>query len=309
MIQELERKGYKKNAPNKYHIDCDYYEKHTDNIHVSELVRNKNDISILEAVLSISEGKQRKPRHIVVKIGRENRTIEKEYDYGKRLEHAKIPGFIRYICIFSCLDDTHRSRNTPKAICKGTDIPENHKKVLLMPYISEGSLRTFHWTAEKLPILESAILQAIMSSMVAYMKCGFIHGDFHLDNILLKKTKKREIVYELADGRSVAIPTNGYKIVILDFDSSWMVEEREIGIQMYWLNLQNMISRINTDLRTITGDVIRMKNHPKWMQWIETNIEKKGKVENTLKLLDKIKNFEVMENPLVNLKYDPNRWG
>jgi serine/threonine protein kinase len=307
MIQELERKGFKKNAPNKYHIDCDFYEKNTDNIHISELVRNKNDISILEAVLS--EVKQKKPRHIVVKIGRENRTIEKEFDYGKRLEHAKIPGFIRYVCLFSCLDDTHRSRNTPKAICQGTDIPENHKKVLLMPYISEGSLRTFDWTPEKLPILESAILQAIMSSMIAYIKCGFIHGDFHLDNILLKKTKKREIVYDLGNGESIAIPTNGYKIVILDFDSSWIVEEREIGIQIYWLNLQNMISRIQTDLRTRTGDVIRMKNYHKIMQFIETNIERKGKVENTLNLIDKIKNFEVMENPLVNLKYDPNRWG
>ena len=178
-----------------------------------------------------------------------------------------------------------------------------------MPYISEGSLRTFHWTPEKFPILESAILQAIMSSMVAYMKCGFIHGDFHLDNILLKKTKKREIVYSLDTLESIVIPTNGYKIVILDFDSSWIVEEREIGIQMYWLNLQNMISRINTDLRTITGDVIRMKNHPKWMQWIETNIERKGKIENTLKLLDKKMEFEIIGNPLVNLKYDPNRWG
>ena len=295
MIQELERKGYKKNAPNKYHIDCDYYEKHTDNIHISELVRNKNDISILEAVLSAtilkevlsaSELIKRKP--IVVKIGRENQTIEKEYDYGKQLKHAEIPGFIRYICLFSSLDAP---------------------KTLLMPYISEGSLRTFHWTAEKFPILESAILQAIMSSMIAYIKCGFIHGDFHLDNILLKKTKKREIVYSLDTLESIVIPTNGYKIVILDFDSSWIVEEREIGIQMYWLNLQNMISRINTDLRTITGDVIRMKNHPKWMQWIETNIERKGKVENTLKLLDKKMEFEVMENPLMGLKYDPNRWG
>jgi serine/threonine protein kinase len=291
MIQELERKGYKRNAPNKYHIDCDYYEKNTDNIHISELVRNKNDIYLLESVLSATIFKEVlliKKKPIVVKIGRENQTIEKEYDYGKQLKHANIPGFIRYICLFSCLDAP---------------------RTLLMPYISEGSLRTFEWTSEKLPILESAILQAIMSSMIAYIKCGFIHGDFHLDNILLKKTKKREIIYDLGKGESISIPTNGYKIVILDFDSSWIVEEREIGIQMYWLNLQNMLSRINTDLRTRTGDVIRMKNHHKIMGFIETNIERKGKVENTLNLMDKIKNFEVMENPLVGLKYDPNRWG
>ena len=75
MIEELERKGYKKNAPNKYHIDCSYYEKNTD----YELVCNQNDVSILEAII------ETKQQPIVVKIG----TIEKEYHYGKILENAK----------------------------------------------------------------------------------------------------------------------------------------------------------------------------------------------------------------------------
>jgi len=72
-----------------------------------------------------------------------------------------------------------------------------------------------------------------------------------------------------------------------------------------------MFSRINTDLRTKTGDVIRMKHHSKIMQIIETNIDKKGKVENTLKLIDKIMmtDFEIIENPLSKLVYDPTRWG
>jgi serine/threonine protein kinase len=274
MIQKLERKRYKKNAPNKYHIDC--FEKNAD----YELVRNQNDVSILEAII---ETKQQQP--IVVKIG----TIEKEYHYGKILENAKIPGYIR---IFE----------TPI-----TYIPEN---VLIMPYISEGSLRKFNWTPEYFDMLKSVILQTIMSSFVAYETCGFIHGDFHLDNILLKKTKKQEIMYTWTNG-STSVPTNGYKIVIMDFDSSWMVEEREMGISLYWINLQNMFSRINTDLRTKTGDVVRMKNHSKIMQFIETNIDKKGKMENTLKLIDKIMmtDFEIIENPLSKLVYDPTRWG
>ena len=278
MIQKLERKGYKKNAPNKYHVDCSYYEKNTD----YELVRNQNDVSILEAIIEHVKNKQ---PPIVVKIG----TIEKEYHYGKILENAKIPGYIR---IFE----------TPRV-----DIPEN---VLIMPYISEGSLRKFGWNPEYFDMLKSVILQTIMSSFVAYETCGFIHGDFHLDNILLKKTKKREIMYTWTNG-SRSVPTNGYKIVIMDFDSSWMVEEREMGISLYWINLQNMFSRINTDLRTKTGDVVRMKNHSKIMQIIETNIDKKGKMENTLKLIDKIMmtDFEIIENPLTKLVYDPYRLG
>lgn len=246
-----------------------------------------------------------------MKIGRENTTIEKEFHYGKILENAKIPGYIHYICMFDCLDETHRIRSQPKRICTGTtDIPENRKNVLIMPYISEGSLRKFDWKQTNFYILKSVILQTIFSSFVAYITCGFIHGDFHLDNILLKKTKKREIVYTW-ENSSIPIPTNGYKIVIMDFDSSWMIEDRNIGIQMYWFNLQNMFSRINTDLRTKTGDILQMKNHNDIMEKIQTNIEKKGKVENTLKIIDKIKimDFEIIENPLLKLAYDPNRWG
>jgi hypothetical protein len=118
MIQKLERKRYKKNAPIKYHIYC--FEKNAD----YESVRNQKDISILETII---ETKQQQP--IVVKIG----TIEKEYHYGKILKNAKIPGFIR---IFE----------TPR-----TDIPEN---VLIMPYISEGSLRKFGWNPEYLAMLK-----------------------------------------------------------------------------------------------------------------------------------------------------------
>jgi hypothetical protein len=95
----------------------------------------------------------------------------------------------------------------------------------------------------------------------------------------------------------------------MDFDSSWIVDNREMGIQMYWYNLQNMVSRINTDLKTRTGDVVQMKNHNKIMQYIETNLNTKGNPENTLKILDNIMDFEIIENPLSRLAYDPNRWG
>jgi len=57
MIQELERKRYKKNAPIKYHIDC--FEKNAD----YELVCNQTHVSILEAII------ETKQQPIVVKIG------------------------------------------------------------------------------------------------------------------------------------------------------------------------------------------------------------------------------------------------
>ena len=85
MIQELERKHYKPNAPNKYHIDCEYYSKNTDKINITNLVRNNNDISILEAVLERQD--KMKQRHIVVKIGKENmKIVLKETQFNILLE-------------------------------------------------------------------------------------------------------------------------------------------------------------------------------------------------------------------------------
>jgi len=308
MIRELERKYYKLNAPNKYHIDCDFYSKNTDKIHITNLVRHNNDISILEAVI---EKHQQKQRHIVVKIGKENRTIEKEFLFGKILETEKIPGFISYICIFECLDDTHKQKKIPNSICTtNEDNSDNRKKVLIMPYIESGSILKFEWKVEMFPTLISTIQQVLMSSFVAFYICGFIHGDFHLDNIMMKKTKKKDIKYNWGNV-SKSIPTNGYKIVILDFDSSWIGAEIKDKIETYWLNIYNMFSRIQTDLRTKNKEVIRMKNHNKMMMYIDTQIQKKGKIENTLKLIDMISNsdFVISENPMINLKYDPNIFG
>ena len=244
-----------------------------------------------------------------MKIGRENRTIEKEYFIGKILENEKIPGFISYMCIFECLDDTHKQKKIPTTICNSKDISENHK-VLLMPYIKDGSILKYEWKAEMFPILITTIQQVLMSSFVAFYKCGFIHGDFHLDNIMIKKTKKKEIIYNW-ENSSISIPTNGYKIIILDFDSSWIGNEIKDKIETYWLNIYNMFSRIQTDLRTKNKEVVRMSNHNKMMMYIDTQIQKKGKIENTFKLMDMISNagFVISENPMVNLKYNPNVFG
>ena len=58
-----------------------------------------------------------------------------------------------------------------------------------------------------------------MSLAMAYDMMGFIHGDLHLGNVLLKRTKQAEIVYKFGE-KSVLLPTMGYKIVIMDFEKS-----------------------------------------------------------------------------------------
>jgi hypothetical protein len=56
--------------------------------------------------------------------------------------------------------------------------------------------------------------------MQAYESKGIIHSDTHLDNVLLKKTSRSEVEYRL-NNNIVRIPTNGYLIVIMDFEMSF----------------------------------------------------------------------------------------
>ena len=52
MIRNLEKRYDKVNGGNKYNINCSSLEKHTDTIEIKKIVKNKNDISILEALIN-----------------------------------------------------------------------------------------------------------------------------------------------------------------------------------------------------------------------------------------------------------------
>jgi predicted unusual protein kinase regulating ubiquinone biosynthesis (AarF/ABC1/UbiB family) len=65
----------------------------------------------------------------------------------------------------------------------------------------------------------SIINQVIASTTLAFEKLGFIHGDLHLGNVLIKNTKKDFIKYKYND-KDLEIKTNGIEIVMFDFDRS-----------------------------------------------------------------------------------------
>jgi hypothetical protein len=305
----LTRRYFKKNGSNKYHIDCEWLEKNPDSIKVSieKSIQNTNDISVLKSVINIF--KNQRNRNIVVKIGKVNKTIEKEYQIGKILEKEKNIGFINYICLFTCYDDTYdkikQNKVTgSKSICNAEKIDDQKKVVLIMPFIADGSIKKFNWSNLSFDILKSVLQQTIMSICYAYDKCGFIHGDLHLDNILLKKTKKNVIVY----GDNIEIKTYGYKIIIMDFDSSFINIEHQSGIEFYWLNLYNVLTRVNSDIGNSKGDKINMNNMNKITTFIDNQrIHKKSHL-NTLKLLEIINDssFSIIEKPKANFVYNPN---
>ena len=298
-IRKLERKLYKKHGGSKYFIDCNTSA--ADSITITDTIRNKYDISILQAILTNGV-----KTNIVVKLGPENKTIRREYNISNALFRAEIPGFIKFTCIFTCYDDTHKKEKATK-ICVGKEIDENSRDVLLMPFFSEGSIKTHFWNMQNFHILKSVIMQAISSVFLAYHRIGFLHNDLHFDNILLKRTSKPILFYS----NELQIPTNGYSIAIMDFDSSMLIpfENRASGNTFYWSNLYNMISRINSDLTNKNGDKVNMIMNSEIIRYIDDQKNNNGDYMNThylLQLLDKT-NFELIKKP--SYIYDPNIFG
>lgn len=317
-MNQLERKHHKPDGANKYHINCSELEKNPSLIPVilEKVIKNKNDVTILESIIT-DKSIISKQKHIVVKIGKVNKTIEKEYHIGRKLEEQKIYGFIGYMCLFVCFDDTYQKidmNNSMLSLCSASkekeSEPENKKAILVMPFIQEGSLKNFNWfNGDKFNVLKSIIKQTVISLTIAYNKCGFIHNDLHLDNILLKKTKKETIKYQVNDNnkntKEITIKTYGYKSIIMDFDSSMINIDNKSknGYEYFWKNIYNMISRIETDLKNKQNASVSVYD----MKKIVTYILDQQTID-IMKLLDMIDmmQFTILEPPKTLYKYDPN---
>jgi len=315
-MNHLDRKHHKPEGANKYHIDCDELEKNPSIIPVifNKVIKNKNDTTILQSIITDKSITQ-KHKNIVVKIGKVNRTIEKEFNIGKKLEEGKLTGFINYICLFNCYDNTYdnieEKNNNLEPLCSAKKKEENLKTVLIMPYINEGSIKNFKWNNDKYDALKSVISQTIMSVFMAYQLCGFLHNDLHLDNILVKKTKKETFNYKFKDEDKnkdieINIKSHGYKIVIMDFENSMLVIKDKDGLRTYWSNLLNMIFRLHNDLKNEDNDNIRIDDL-NLISFLQKQESSKGSIMNTFILLDMIKDIKFIiikqqSKPI----YDPN---
>jgi hypothetical protein len=238
-------------------MDCAKYTENAGELQIEQILQEKTDNSVLHAVAS-DETIHRKYRHIVVKIDRANKTNRKEYDIGERMYRNRVPGFMRYICIFPCYDTNPHAISG--RICQAEPIEKNRKDVLVMPYLSEGSIEQYSWDESKLPILKCVLMQTVMSTLVAYTNLRFIHVDLHLGNILIRKTKKKEINYVIGKNQ-YSIPTLGYKIMIADFGNS-MLPVQDKDQRYYWFDLLNVFSRINLDLQPSNGRKMVWNDEP-----------------------------------------------
>jgi serine/threonine protein kinase len=149
-----------------------------------------------------------KKERVVIKISKKKELLEKDFITSNNL--TKCVNFAKYLGFFT--NDINRP--LPKYFCKNNGT-ENY--FLFMEYYDLGSI--LNYIPKNIDEIISIINQVIASATLAFEQFGFIHGDLHPGNILLKKTKKDFIKYKFTD-KNLKIKTNGIQIVMFDFDKS-----------------------------------------------------------------------------------------
>lgn len=166
-----------------------------------------DSVKIFEAMLN-------KTKTIIVKVGLGTNIVHEYNIWSNTLSKLNLPTFISFYCYFSCLDSF---KNIPlqKGLCgSGSD---DVISVIAMPFIHLGRIDKTKWTRENIDSYKSVLKHVVCTILYAFETFMFTHNDMHFGNILLKKTKKKEIVY----GEHMTLPiVNGYIPVIMDFERS-----------------------------------------------------------------------------------------
>jgi len=268
-MHRLWKKRYgNRGGGDKYYIDCSHYAENSDSIEVKSLLRYISDknVSILEAVAK-DETINSKYRHIVVKIGESNSITKTEYDNGEILKNLN--GFIKYILV--------------------SEIDENIKDVLVMPYIKEGPIEKYNWTSENVDILKNLMIHTVLSMAVAFKSVGFIHRDLHLSNVLLKKinkNEKKEIRYEFSKDVIISVPIMGYKVVIMDLEKG---ELNTNDVYYFWDDLHLVLKNIDGMVNT-QNQKVYWKEENQIISFIKKMREDRMPLRNVFKLVDDINN-------------------
>lgn len=270
-IQPLKKYAqHKRSGGTKYYIDCSFFSYNSkairDSITTNKLLRNTDEVSILQAIAT-DKLVNKKHKRIVVKIDKKMKFAinnkyhsfaEKEFTIGEALKG--IPGFIKFICVFSCYDDTYNNENNTitrednvieynKPICQAEPNDENIKEVLVMPFIQDGSVATYHWSRENIGLAKHLLIQSVLSLGMAYDKIKFTHDDLHTGNLLFKPTKQRKITYSFSGIMApveLSLETYGKKLVIMDFGKSkTMMDTPENSIKDFWNNIYYLCKHID----------------------------------------------------------------
>ncbi len=106
----------------------------------------------------------------------------------------------------------------------GSHYGDNQIGILVMKEYNLGSIDNYIWNDNNFELLKNVIKQVVFSIIYAYNKNGFIHGDLHSGNILLKTKRNSAINYE-----NKTLILNDLEVVIMDFEKSKLEQKNKIN--------------------------------------------------------------------------------
>lgn len=140
-------------------------------------------------------------------------------------------------------------------------------------------LLDYDWTHENIPLLKSICIHVVLSIAEEFTNIGFIHGDLHWGNALIKRTTQSEIVYDI-NGKKTIVPTNGY---IMDFEKS---KTKITDIKIFWRTIRKFISS-GCEISNRNGENMSWKCS-KLIHQIDKYIENESSIDSVHKIVQMI---------------------
>lgn len=279
--------GGKRDAE-KYFIQCKNPQDTSSWLASTDVFSASMTRAIVEAL--IHDGVNRKYNKVVIKVAL-SQTLEKEYKISVILKN--IPGFIRYICAMKCNDNLKQYLVDKHASICSYDPHDSIHHVLVMPFMPIGSVRKYEWHRHDPLLFRSCLMQLVLSLYYAFIQYGFLQ-DIHLDNVLLKHTRK-----QIAKYLEYEIPIlSGLQVCIMDFENAFIPVDKTVTRTFY------------TDIQHIFTDIkYTMKLRFPTQQQLELFLSECTNSNNPIdmpELLSHINKITIVtkEEPRV-LKYDP----
>ena len=120
--------------------------------------------------------------------------------------------------------------------------------LLVMPYLSLGSFREFEWhKPQHLDKFKSCLIQLVVSLYISFQYFGFVHSDIHMDNVMLRTTKKDFIQYPFIEDSRNTVATFGMQICIMDFDKSFINCDRNDS-SIFYRDIRRIFTEITTTM-------------------------------------------------------------
>ena len=192
-----------------------------------------------------------KNKEIVVKIGPSK--LENEYEIGKLLDTLKIPTFLGYICMFSCLDDFYTFKGKTEeekaflnskrtSLCKKDG---EHINILVLPFINSGTIDKYTWTKHNFDTLKNVIKHIVISILYSALYIGFIHTDAHLGNIMIQTTNRKIIKY--GDFYELEI-IGGIMPIIMDYDKA-QIQGEPVNLFLVYNDIRKLFNLLDAELK------------------------------------------------------------